>query len=58
MREFYTMTAEEALSALNTGELGLSEQEAEARRKVYGANELRRKKKRGDHGGYRVRYGR
>lgn len=47
MREFYTMTAEKALSALNTGELGLSEQEAEARRKVYGANELRRKKKRG-----------
>lgn len=47
MRDHYTLSAEESLSALQTNECGLSAEEAEKRLKTYGRNELRRKKKKG-----------
>ena len=47
MQEFSSLTAEETLSALQSGETGLTGSEAAARLKKYGKNELRRKKKRG-----------
>ena len=47
MQDYVSMTAEEALAALHTDERGLSEEEASARLKRFGKNELRRKKKRG-----------
>ena len=47
MRDHYTLSAEESLSALQTNECGLSAEEAEKRLKTYGRNELCRKKKKG-----------
>lgn len=47
MLDHCAISAEESLAALHTDELGLSEQEADIRRKKYGPNELRRRKRRG-----------
>lgn len=50
MQEFSSLTAEETLSALQSGERGLTGSEAAARLKKYGKNELRRKKSGGRSG--------
>ena len=47
MRAFHSLSAEEALAALQSSPLGISEQEAEERRKRFGVNRLQDKKKGG-----------
>lgn len=47
MRAFHSLSAEEALAALQSSPLGISEQEAEERLKRFGVNRLQDKRRAG-----------